>query len=240
MPHSNARRNSRRRASPAHDGLRHDWKRIRATRFVRASGFTSWAPRCSSAHICASTRSPRQVLIDDEWHAVHQFIAHTPREMFVDFGYADYSIPLGILGWFEAQWWGVSELTLRSPMLVCGLATLVVLPLYVAPRLGTRHGGALRAAARDFAAAGDLHAHGAAVRDHAVAGLDRAWRLSALPRVGAPAGGAAGATYATAAALATWLHPVVGPVCRCAVAVGIVPVAACAARQAPPGLLRAG
>lgn len=77
-----------------------------------------------------------QVLIDDEWHAVHQFIAHTPREMFLDFGYADYSIPLGIFDWYQAQWWGVSELTLRWPMIACGLATLVVLPLHVARRLG--------------------------------------------------------------------------------------------------------
>ena len=77
-----------------------------------------------------------QVLIDDEWHAVHQFIARTPGDMFFDFGYADYSIPLGILDWYQAQAWGVSELTLRWPMIACGLATLVVLPLYVAPRLG--------------------------------------------------------------------------------------------------------
>ena len=79
-----------------------------------------------------------QVLIDDEWHAVHQFITRTPREMFFDFGYADYSIPLGILDWYQAQAWGVSELTLRWPMLACGLATLVLMPLYVAPRLGRR------------------------------------------------------------------------------------------------------
>ena len=150
-----------------------------------------------------------QVLIDDEWHAVHQFITHTPREMFVDFGYADYSIPLGILGWFEAQWWGVSELTLRWPMLVCGLATLVVLPLYVAPRLGrpTAAVFALLLAmspllviftrmARPYAITLFLGwiAHGAYQR----------YQSSTRPRL------AAGATYAVSAALATWLHPVIG------------------------------
>ena len=96
-----------------------------------------------------------QVLIDDEWHAVHQFIARTPRDMFFDFGYADYSIPLGILDWYQAQAWGVSELTLRWPMIACGLATLVVLPLYVAPRLGWPV-ASLFAADRGFAAAGDF------------------------------------------------------------------------------------
>ena len=38
-----------------------------------------------------------QVLIDDEWHAVHQVMHRTPKTMFLDFGFADYSIPLGIL-----------------------------------------------------------------------------------------------------------------------------------------------
>ena len=77
-----------------------------------------------------------QVLIDDEWHAVHQLLHHTPQTMFFDFGFADYSIPLGILYWYEAHGWGLSEIGMRWPMLLCGLATLVVLPLYVAPRLG--------------------------------------------------------------------------------------------------------
>ena len=151
-----------------------------------------------------------QVLIDDEWHAVHQFIARTPRDMFFDFGYADYSIPLGILDWYQAQAWGVSELTLRWPMIVCGLATLVVLPLYVAARLGTPDGRRLCAAdrhspllviftrmARPYAITLLLGwvAHGAYQRYHGR-------RAAQLP---------AGATYAVAAALATWLHPVVGP-----------------------------
>ena len=38
-----------------------------------------------------------QVLIDDEWHAVHQLLRLSPAQMFVDFGHADYSIPLGLL-----------------------------------------------------------------------------------------------------------------------------------------------
>ncbi|HET7033506.1 MAG TPA: hypothetical protein VFJ48_10310, partial [Casimicrobiaceae bacterium] len=77
-----------------------------------------------------------QVLIDDEWHAVHQVLDSAPQAMFFDFGFADYSIPLGILDWYEAHWWGISETAMRLPMLACGLATLVVLPMYVAPRLG--------------------------------------------------------------------------------------------------------
>jgi hypothetical protein len=151
-----------------------------------------------------------QVLIDDEWHAVHQFIARAPGDMFFDFGYADYSIPLGILDWYQAQWWGVSELTLRWPMLACGLAALVVLPMYVLPRLGrpTAAVFALLLAtspllvifsrmARPYAITLLLGwiAHGAYQRYH----------HAERGRVGA------GMTFAVAAALATWLHPVVGP-----------------------------
>ncbi len=155
------------------------------------------------------TQITAQVLIDDEWHAVHQVLAHTPRDMLLDFGYADYSIPLGILDWWEAQTWGLSELTLRWPMLVCGLTTLIVLPMYVARRLG-RPTAAIFALllaispllviftrmARPYAITVLLGwtAHGAYQRYHAVP-LGR-W--------------IAGSAYALSAALATWLHPVVG------------------------------
>ena len=152
----------------------------------------------------------RQVLIDDEWHAVHQFLTHTPREMFVEFGYADYSIPLGILDWYQAQWWGVSELTLRWPMLACGLATLVLFPLYIAPRLG-------RATAALFAVliamSPLLVVFTRMARPYAITLLLGWIAHAAYQRYHAASRGevATGAVYAVAAALATWLHPVVGP-----------------------------
>src|SRR4029453_8108532 len=112
MPHWNARRTSRRRASPAHDGQRMIDRVSARSGHSRAWIFVLGVALLIGAWLRLD-QVAGQVLIDDEWHAVHQFIAHTPREMFLDFGYADYSIPLGILDWFEAQWWGVSELTLR-------------------------------------------------------------------------------------------------------------------------------
>lgn len=178
-----------------------------------------------------------QVLIDDEWHAVHQFVARTPGELFLDFGYADYSIPLGLLGWLEAQWFGVSELTLRGPMLACGLLTLVALPLYVVPRLG-RPTAALFALllavspllvifsrmARPYAATLLVGwvAH-AAYQRFADAGRERG-RIDVV----------AAATYAAAAALATWLHPVIGPFVVAPLVWGFV-----ALRHAPRADLRA-
>ena len=151
-----------------------------------------------------------QVLIDDEWHAVHQFIARAPGDMFFDFGYADYSIPLGIFDWYQAQWWGVSELTLRWPMLACGLVALVVLPLYVVPRLGRPTAAVF---ALLLATSPLLVIFSRMARPYAITLLLGWIAHGAYQRYHDAARGRAGAgmTYAVAAALATWLHPVVGP-----------------------------
>jgi len=79
---------------------------------------------------------PDQVLLDDEWHLVHRLVLSTPRQMFFDFGFSDYSIPLGLLYSLLAAYGDLSELTLRLPMLVFGIATLFVLPWLVVRRVG--------------------------------------------------------------------------------------------------------
>lgn len=77
-----------------------------------------------------------QVLIDDEWHLVHRLVLSTPREMFLDFGYSDYAIPLGLFYALLGNVMPLSESALRMPMLVAGVATLVVLPALVMRRTG--------------------------------------------------------------------------------------------------------
>lgn len=77
-----------------------------------------------------------QVLIDDEWHAVHQLIGNTPRGILTSFGHADHSIPLTLFYWLEADLFGLSELAMRWPLMACGLATLLLFPAYVRQRLG--------------------------------------------------------------------------------------------------------
>lgn len=72
-----------------------------------------------------------QTLIDDEWHAVHQLLRSTPVRIATSFGHADYSIPLTLLYWLEARFFGLSELLMRWPMMLFGLATIVVFPIYV-------------------------------------------------------------------------------------------------------------
>ena len=73
----------------------------------------------------------QQVLLDDEWHVIHQLLFKGPKELFLTMGHADFSIPLGLLYWFELKQFGLSELGMRWPMMFAGLMTLVVFPLYV-------------------------------------------------------------------------------------------------------------
>jgi hypothetical protein len=151
-----------------------------------------------------------QVLIDDEWHAVHQLLRLSPAQMFLDFGHADYSIPLGLLDGLEARVFGLSETAMRIPMLVCGLATLVLFPLYVAPRMG-------RAVAAIFASLVAitplLVIYSRMARPYAITlllafGAHAAFRsYDASPRGKL----ASGAGYAAMATLASWLHPIVAP-----------------------------
>jgi len=71
-----------------------------------------------------------QVLIDDEWHAVHILLGSSPKEIFLNFGSSDFSIPLALLYWLEADLFGLSELGMRWPMMAAGILALVILPLY--------------------------------------------------------------------------------------------------------------
>lgn len=72
-----------------------------------------------------------QVLLDDEWHVVHQLLVKGPKELFLTFGRSDFSIPLALFYWLELKLFGLSEAGMRWPMMLAGLATLLVLPLYV-------------------------------------------------------------------------------------------------------------
>ena len=79
-----------------------------------------------------------QTLIDDEWHAVHQLVRSSPGQFMLSLGHADYSIPLTLYFWFVAQTVGLTELAMRLPSLLAGLATLLVLPWALRGRLDGR------------------------------------------------------------------------------------------------------
>src|SRR5258706_6630172 len=151
-----------------------------------------------------------QVLIDDEWHALPQVIERTPAELFLSFGYADYSIPLGILDAWIASQFGLGEAAMRAPIMAAGLVTLLVIPWYLAPRVGATmvltHAFLLAISpllifysriARPYALTLLLGwiAHAACLRFFAQ--RERGWGAAAL--------------YVVCAALATWAHPVIAP-----------------------------
>ncbi len=76
-----------------------------------------------------------QVIIDDEWHAVHQVLESRPERIALSFGHADYSIPLTLLYWWEAATFGLSEALMRWPMLIAGIVALAFLPWLTARRI---------------------------------------------------------------------------------------------------------
>lgn len=150
-----------------------------------------------------------QILFDDEWHAVHQLMLHQPKDFLLSFGVSDYCIPLTLLYWTEAALLGLSEWGMRWPMLICGIATLVLLPLYVWRALGPRHAilfGFL------LAISPALVLYSRIARPYAVTLLlvymahfafDRHCNGSRYRR-------AFGAGYGLCAILAAWMHLVVG------------------------------
>lgn len=79
-----------------------------------------------------------QVLNDDEWHAIHRLLTQTPLDIFLSFGLADHSIPLTLLYWLVSSWIGLSELGMRWPMMLSGLAILILFPWYIWRIIGQR------------------------------------------------------------------------------------------------------
>lgn len=73
-----------------------------------------------------------QIVIEDEWHALHKIVAAGAYDIFTSFGNNDYSIPLALYDrWLMARG-ALTEWTLKAPMLASGLLLLAVGPLLVA------------------------------------------------------------------------------------------------------------
>lgn len=70
-----------------------------------------------------------QLLIDDEWHALHRLMNAGYERIFLSFGHADYCIPLTLLFRFLAETVGLTEWRLRALPMAAGLATLMVVPV---------------------------------------------------------------------------------------------------------------
>jgi len=155
-----------------------------------------------------------QTLVDDEWHAVHQLIRSTPSRFMLSLGLADYSIPLAALDWLQLQTIGLTEIGMRLPMLLAGLASLLVLPWALAGA------GAQRLDVRTrlvfmllLAVSTLLVGYSRMARPYALTLLLTLTAFALLARASAgprwrwaPAAG-----YALLAGLAAWLHAVTAP-----------------------------
>jgi len=84
-----------------------------------------------------------QVLVDDEWHALHALLAGGPLDVLRSFGATDHSIPLTLYDMLLESTVGLTELGMRLPSLVAGIATLVVVPWLLREVVGTRAAVAL-------------------------------------------------------------------------------------------------
>lgn len=69
-----------------------------------------------------------QVLLDDEWHAIHELLNAGARSIATHFGIADYSIPLTLYYRFLSLHGGLTEWGMRLPIVVCGTALLAIAP----------------------------------------------------------------------------------------------------------------
>jgi hypothetical protein len=70
-----------------------------------------------------------QILGDDEWHALDAVVRLRYVDIASHFGESDYSIPLALLYKVVAKTVGLSEMSIRAPMLASGVLALLVLPL---------------------------------------------------------------------------------------------------------------
>lgn len=179
----------------------------------RATGLAFWLTGAAVILLGAWLRLDQlgsQTLIDDEWHAVHQLVRSSPGRFMLSLGHDDYSIPLTLYFWAVAQTLGLSELAMRLPLLLAGLATIVVLPWALRGRLDGR---VLLVFALGLAASPLLAGYSRMARPYALtlllsfvalAWLERATREGRM-RAWLACG------YVAAAGLSVWLHAITAP-----------------------------
>ena len=79
-----------------------------------------------------------QILVDDEWHAVHMILGFGYRGIFTDFGMADHCIPFTLLYEFLLNNFWISEFLMRLPSIAAGFLALLIVPLLLRRVIGKR------------------------------------------------------------------------------------------------------
>jgi len=149
-----------------------------------------------------------QILVDDEWHALNAVIYMDAWEILTTFGDSHISAPMALYFKFFMNKWGLSEVAIRAPFLLVGVATLVIFPL-AARRFVGRFAADLFAWLLAISPALVLFSRFARpygislLLAMAAVYLFRAWWIAAVVRLGV--------LYVLLAGLAVWLLPVMLP-----------------------------
>ena len=150
-----------------------------------------------------------QWLTDDEWHALHQIIeGRSYADLASMVGEADFSIPQTLAYKFLAEHGGLSEIRMRLPMLLAGLALVGGGAWWAWHRFGALVGGSFGLL---LAISPLLVNYSRTARPYALTVL-LAWAaLLALDRWSQERRTGLGSVYAGCAILACWLHMAVAP-----------------------------
>src|SRR6266496_5683487 len=151
-----------------------------------------------------------QVLIDDEWHALHKVLHSDAYGIATTFGFADHSIPLTLYYRFLALHGGLTEWVMHLPMLVAGVVLLVAAALSLRREISAP----VRAAWVTLLAISPLLVyHSRTARPYALTSVLTFVAIVAFRRWWLRDGstGAWGATYVATTFLAGWFHPITLP-----------------------------
>jgi hypothetical protein len=146
-----------------------------------------------------------QLLVDDEWHALHKLLHSDARDIASHFGLADYSIPLTLYYRALYRTIGLSELGMRLPMLLAGIGLCVFAARAVRDHLDLRSRVVW---AGMLAISPMLVYHSRTARPYALTALLGTVALFAFWRWArrAPSSRVAGVYYVVATFAAGWLH----------------------------------
>jgi len=146
-----------------------------------------------------------QILVEDEWHAVHKILRSGFVEIYQSFGRSDHSIPLTIYDRWLMVHGGLTEWTMRMPMFVSGIALLAVAPLMIRRDAD----GATRALWVGLLAVSPLLVYFSKIaRPYSITVLAVFIAVMAVRRWWRDGGVGSAAAYVSGAGAAAWLHPV--------------------------------
>jgi hypothetical protein len=146
-----------------------------------------------------------QILVEDEWHALHKILRSGFADIYQSFGRSDHSIPLALYDRWLMLHGGLTEWTMRMPMFVSGIALLAVAPLMIR-RDADR---ATRALWVGLLAVSPLLVYFSKIaRPYSITVLAVFIAVIAVRRWWRDGGFGSAAAYVAGASVAAWLHPV--------------------------------